>query len=109
MAHPLRNKVEEKVKSAFYKNIIPLLQEYFYGDYNKIGLVLGKGFVKKNEVRKATELFADSREFGGDDYANNAYTFEIIDYSNPDNFPTNVAFFAAIDILMNNNSSEENA
>lgn len=38
------------LKRTFQKNIIPLLQEYFYGDYGKIGLVLGNGFVEsKNE------------------------------------------------------------
>lgn len=31
---------------TIYKNIIPLLQEYFYGDYGKIGLVLGSGFIR---------------------------------------------------------------
>ncbi|MDM1346484.1 McrB family protein [Myroides marinus] len=35
--------------SRFKNNIIPLLQEYFYGDYGKIGLVLGGGFVTKTE------------------------------------------------------------
>lgn len=40
----------EKLNETFYKNIIPLLQEYFYGDYGKIGLVLGSGFVKKKNM-----------------------------------------------------------
>jgi 5-methylcytosine-specific restriction protein B len=40
----------EKLNETFYKNIIPLLQEYFYGDYGKIGLVLGSGFVKKKNI-----------------------------------------------------------
>lgn len=31
----------EKLASIFQKNVIPLLQEYFYEDYNKIQLVLG--------------------------------------------------------------------
>lgn len=40
----------EALKLTFKDKIIPLLQEYFYGDYGKIGLVLGSGFVttKKN-------------------------------------------------------------
>lgn len=37
----------EKLANAFNNKIIPLLQEYFYGDYGKIGLVLGAGFVTK--------------------------------------------------------------
>ena len=47
---------EEKLLSAFKDKIIPLLQEYFYGDYGKIGLVLGNGFVKKEN--NSTKKFA---------------------------------------------------
>ena len=35
--------------AVFYKNIIPLLQEHFFGDYGKIGLILGEGFVQEKE------------------------------------------------------------
>ena len=38
---------QENLQETFYKNIIPLLQEYFYGDYGKIGLVLGSGFIRE--------------------------------------------------------------
>lgn len=38
---------EEWLKSVFKDKIIPLLQEYFYGDYKKIYYVLGPGFVKE--------------------------------------------------------------
>jgi len=37
----------EDLKQIFKDKIIPLLQEYFFGDYGKIGLVLGKEFVEK--------------------------------------------------------------
>lgn len=40
----------EKLKEVFQKNIVPLLQEYFYGDYAKIGAVLGHDFVPANEM-----------------------------------------------------------
>lgn len=44
---------QEELKRVFKDKIIPLLQEYFFGDYGKIGLVLGKSFVK--EVNKDGE------------------------------------------------------
>ena len=37
---------EETLKSSFRNEIIPLLEEYFFGDYGKIGLVLGNTFVE---------------------------------------------------------------
>jgi 5-methylcytosine-specific restriction endonuclease McrBC GTP-binding regulatory subunit McrB len=41
------------LKEAFRNKIIPLLEEYFYGDYGKIGLVLGDKFVfNKYETKK---------------------------------------------------------
>jgi len=33
---------------VFQDKIIPLLQEYFYHDYEKLALILGSGFVKEN-------------------------------------------------------------
>lgn len=48
---------EEGLKAVIYDKIIPLLQEYFYGDYEKIQLVLGEGFVKKE---------SESVKFAGD-------------------------------------------
>lgn len=47
----------KELKSAFQNKIIPLLQEYFFGDYGKIGLVLGSGFVSVKE--KENNIFAD--------------------------------------------------
>lgn len=51
---------EEKLYYTFKNKIIPLLQEYFFGDYGKIGLVLGKGFVKEIEITEDKgDFFAD--------------------------------------------------
>lgn len=55
---------ENDLKLAFKDKIIPLLQEYFFGDYGKIGLVLGNGFVKKGEIKDSifSEFEYEGRE-----------------------------------------------
>ncbi|QAA80872.1 hypothetical protein EI546_03620 [Aequorivita sp. H23M31] len=47
----LKVKDLRSLKACFKNEVIPLLEEYFFGDYGKIGLVLGDSFVekKKNE------------------------------------------------------------
>lgn len=42
----------EDLKATFKKNIIPLLQEYFYNDYEKIGWVVGEGFFVQQQIDK---------------------------------------------------------
>jgi len=43
----------EDLKRTFKDKIIPLLEEYFYGDFGKIGLVLGGAFIKLAENQVA--------------------------------------------------------
>ena len=45
-----------QLKSIFKNKVIPLLQEYFYGDFAKIGLILGGEFVIKDSAEK---VFSD--------------------------------------------------
>lgn len=70
---------EEELKYAFYNKIIPLLQEYFYGDYGKIGLVLGKGFVKIKSNENDQKIFADFDPNYASDYSGKEI-FEINDF-----------------------------
>ncbi len=65
------------LKNVFKNKIIPLLQEYFYGDYGKIGLVLGKGFV--NFKNKSTKPFASFNYDGKEDLNKESYNLVIID------------------------------
>ena len=44
----MKCKDDKDLKNAFKDKIVPLLQEYFYGDYSQIGLVLGSGFIQKD-------------------------------------------------------------
>jgi 5-methylcytosine-specific restriction protein B len=59
-----RDPTLEGLKRVFRNQLIPLLQEYFHGDWGKIGLVLGKDFVRKRSASGAAfAAFAhDDRE-----------------------------------------------
>ncbi len=48
------------LRIVFSRNIIPLLQEYFFGDFGKMGLVLGTGFF---EVYESGDTFAEFFEY----------------------------------------------
>jgi hypothetical protein len=87
------NKDEDALITAFYKNIIPLLQEYFFGDYGKIGLVLGKGFVRKKEFKDTG--FADFEDYQGANDFDQRDIFEIIDLKD-----NKEGFRKAIELLM---------
>jgi len=56
----------EEIKTIFQNKILPLLQEYFYGDWGKILLVIGKEFVetKKDSIKfLSTESYEDFEEY----------------------------------------------
>jgi hypothetical protein len=53
----------KSLKSAFHTSIIPLLQEYFFGDYGKIGLVLGQGFFEEMEASTDDKFFAEFKDY----------------------------------------------
>jgi Cdc6-like AAA superfamily ATPase len=56
----------EEIKIIFQNKILPLLQEYFYGDWGKILLVIGKEFVetKKDSIKfLSTESYEDFEEY----------------------------------------------
>ena len=51
IGHSYFIKVNDKndLRNTFKNNIIPLLQEYFYGDYDKIGMIIGKDFFEESK------------------------------------------------------------
>lgn len=101
------NKNNESIVESFYKNIIPLLQEYFFGDYGKIGLILGKGFIKLKEYEKETTVFADFDTDTANDF-DDRNVYEIIDYRKVKDYKLKINktvldmnFETAIQVLMN--------
>lgn len=101
------SKDNESIVESFYKNIIPLLQEYFFGDYGKIGLILGKGFIKLKEYEKETTVFADFDTDTANDF-DDRNVYEIIDYRTVKDYKLKVNktvldmnFEKAIQVLMN--------
>ena len=66
----------EKLANTFNNKVVPLLQEYFYGDYGKIGLVLGSGFVQKQ--KNDTVNFANFDYENSNDFKNPSYLLESV-------------------------------
>lgn len=54
----------DDLKAVFKDNIVPLLQEYFYGNYENILCVLGDGFVKTDNI--SSMVFARGASYDGD-------------------------------------------
>lgn len=54
----LKIKNIDDLKAVITNKVIPLLQEYFFGDYGKIGLVMGNGFVDYDATDTEEEFFA---------------------------------------------------
>lgn len=77
-----------ELKEAFQNKIIPLLQEYFFGDYGKIGLVVGKGFFKPVESVQEN-LFAKFNDYDSSEFAERTiYKIRDITEMTEDDFKT---------------------
>ena len=79
----------DNLADIFNRKVIPLLQEYFYDDYEKIRLVLGDNQVKAEELQFITVTPVPRNLFGnlGDiDYIEDkrVYTVNKLAFSNPD-------------------------
>ena len=59
----LKTKSLNGLKAIFANKVIPLLQEYFFGDYGKIGLVLGSGFVESVQGDNDEKFFAPFEDY----------------------------------------------
>lgn len=59
----------DSLKESFQNKINPLLQEYFFGDFGKIGLVLGEDFFENAGTTSSESIFADFDEYESTDLA----------------------------------------
>lgn len=58
---------ETSLKKVFFNEIIPLLQEYFYGNLGRIELVLGSGFIERFTYKSSDFAPASQDNDGGVD------------------------------------------
>lgn len=62
--------LRQELINIFKNKIIPLLEEYFYGDWEKIGMILGNSFVEKVENNiKFASGFDESSDYDEISYA----------------------------------------
>ena len=91
------------LKLAFKNKIIPLLQEYFFGDYGKIGLILGEDFFEQGvSLPAGKEAFAKFSYSDVSDFSERV----IYRFKNVVNI-TNEEFVAAINSLLNKKTDVE--
>ncbi len=53
-------KNKEDIKEIFITEIIPLLEEYFYGDVERLKLVLGNDFFEKKRTEEIRKIFGNN-------------------------------------------------
>ncbi|MFM7681431.1 MAG: McrB family protein, partial [Bacteroidota bacterium] len=84
----------QDLRNTFANKIIPLLQEYFYGNYSKMELVIGSAFFEKKEVSKVK--FAVK----SDDFEAEGQVYHIKNISEPSVMSDEV-FISALTNLIN--------
>lgn len=90
----------QDLRAVFSKQVVPLLQEYFFGDYGKISLVLGEGFCKGKKVNDNSKdkLFASIST----DYDPSVFSEKIVyEIKDPLLMESNEEFKEAIKNLLN--------
>lgn len=71
----------DDLKLVFQDKIIPLLEEYFYGDYGKIGLVLGESFIEEKNTQNKN-ILASFKAYSDVDFITDKKIFKLKDISN---------------------------
>lgn len=72
------------LKYVFKNKIIPLLEEYFYGDFGKIGLVLGDKFVTTNSTNENKKILAKFKGYDDIDFLADKKIYSFCDINSMD-------------------------
>lgn len=83
----------DELRNAFANKIIPLLQEYFYGNYRKMEMVIGSAFFNITDASKV-KFAVQSDDFDAD-----GKMYQILNISNKD-VMSDEAFIQALQKLM---------
>lgn len=77
-----------ELKYTFKNKIVPLLEEYFYGDLGKIGLVLGERFIEIQDVKQNKGILSNFKAYEDVDFLTDKKLFNVrnTDYLNPIDF-----------------------
>ena len=65
------------LRTVFKNKIIPLLEEYFFGDFGKIGLVLGENFISVKNNSNKGEVFAKFSAYDEVDFLTEKKVYQI--------------------------------
>lgn len=81
---PLKSNPDfDKLADIFKNKIIPLLQEYFYDDYEKIKMVLNDNKFVKEEEKVASRFYGQISDY---DYPEKLYSINTGEMNNEDNY-----------------------
>lgn len=93
----------DDLKYTFKNKIIPLLEEYFYGDFGKIGLVLGDRFVTASAAHENKKILANFKGYDDVDFLTDKkiYEFSDIEMMNSSDF---ISIYQPVSVSANNES-----
>jgi len=87
------SKGEKTLQDVFFDEIIPLLQEYFYGNFGRIALVIGRGFVTSKPITQS--IFAKPSPYN--DEFNDHILYSLVNRKEMNK----IDFRKALQVLMN--------